>query len=119
MVPNSAQGAIARGDILQVLETPNGIELTARLLARHPRLRLVVAHLGMPEYAEFLTLAERYPGVLLDTTMAFTPFIDEAGAPFPAGELPRLRDLGDRVLLETTGGDRNHYGLDLLWGKRW
>jgi hypothetical protein len=73
----------------------------ARLLAGHPALRLVVAHLGMPEYAEFLTLAERYPGVMLDTTMAFTPFIDEAGAPFPAAELPRLRGLGDRVLLGT------------------
>ena len=71
----------------------------ARLLARHPALRLVVAHLGMPEYAEFLTLAGRYPGVLLDTTMAFTPFIDDAGAPFPPAELPRLRDLGHRVLL--------------------
>ena len=44
----------------------------ARLLARHPRLRLVVAHLGMPEYAEFLALAERHDSVLLDTTMAFT-----------------------------------------------
>jgi uncharacterized protein len=73
----------------------------ARLLARHPALRLVVAHLGMPEYGEFLTLAERHPGVLLDTTMAFTSFIDDAGAPFPPGELPRLRDLGDRVLLGT------------------
>jgi hypothetical protein len=73
----------------------------ARLLARHPALRLVIAHLGMPEYAEFLTLAERYPGVLLDTTMAFTPFIDDAGAPFPPAELPRLRDLGHRVLLGT------------------
>ena len=38
---------------------------------------------------------------MLDTTMAFTPFIDEAGAPFPPAELPRLRDLGDRVLLGT------------------
>jgi len=76
-----------------------GPEPIGRLLARHPALRLVVAHLGMPEYGEFLTLAGRYPGVLLDTTMAFTPFIDEAGAPFPPGELPRLRDLGDRVLL--------------------
>src|SRR3984957_4523843 len=73
----------------------------ARLLARHPELRLVVAHLGMPEYAEFLTLAGRYPGLMLDTTMAFTPFIDDAGAPFPPAELPRLRDLGHRVLLGT------------------
>jgi uncharacterized protein len=73
----------------------------ARLLARHPALRLVVAHLGMPEYGEFLTLAERHPGVLLDTTMAFTPFIDDGGAAFPSAELPRLRDLGHRVLLGT------------------
>jgi predicted TIM-barrel fold metal-dependent hydrolase len=72
-----------------------------RLLARHPRLRLVVAHLGMPEYAEFLDLAERYPGVLLDTTMAFTPFIADGGDPFPASELGRLGDLGHRVLLGT------------------
>jgi uncharacterized protein len=78
-----------------------GPEPAARLLARHPRLRLVVAHLGMPEYAEFLDLAGRYDGVLLDTTLAFTPFIDGAVAPFPPAELPRLRDLGDRVLLGT------------------
>jgi predicted TIM-barrel fold metal-dependent hydrolase len=73
----------------------------AALLARHPRLRLVVAHLGMPEYAEFLDLAERHDSLLLDTTMAFTPFIEDGGAPFPAAELPRLRGLGDRVLLGT------------------
>jgi hypothetical protein len=78
-----------------------GPEPIAQLLARHPALRLVVAHLGMPEYGEFLTLAERHPGVLLDTTMAFTPFIDDQGAAFPRAELPRLRDLGHRVLLGT------------------
>ncbi|MGY1436752.1 amidohydrolase family protein [Streptomyces reniochalinae] len=70
------------------------------VLARHPRLRLIVAHLGMPEYAGFLDLAERYPGVLLDTTMVFTGFA-EAAAPFPRAELSRLADLGDRVLLGT------------------
>ena len=73
----------------------------ARLLARHPRLRLVVAHLGMPEYREFLDLAERHPPLLLDTTMAFTPFVEDAGGAFPRAELGRLRDLGDRVLLGT------------------
>jgi hypothetical protein len=55
----------------------------------------------MPEYGEFLDLAERHPCLLLDTTMAFTPFIEGAGAAFPRAELGRLRDLGDRVLLGT------------------
>ncbi|MFB7378740.1 amidohydrolase family protein [Kitasatospora purpeofusca] len=68
------------------------------VLARHPRLVLVVAHLGLPEYTEFLDLAERYPGVRLDTTMAFTDF-SERETPFPPAELPRLRALGDKVLL--------------------
>ncbi|WP_439145245.1 amidohydrolase family protein [Streptantibioticus silvisoli] len=70
------------------------------LLARHPRLRLVVAHLGMPEYEDFLTLAERHDRVMLDTTMAFTGFAESA-APFPRAALPRLEALGDRVLLGT------------------
>ncbi|MFJ8823728.1 amidohydrolase family protein [Streptomyces sp. NPDC102467] len=75
-----------------------GPEPMARLLARHPRLPLVVAHMGMPEYTDFLDLAERYAQVRLDTTMAFTDF-SERMAPFPKGELGRLVDLGDRVLL--------------------
>jgi uncharacterized protein len=73
---------------------------TAQLLARHPRLRLVVAHLGMPEYTDFLDLAERHEHVMLDTTMAFTGFA-EAMAPFPRDALPRLAALQDRVLLGT------------------
>ncbi|WP_329456715.1 amidohydrolase family protein [Streptomyces sp. NBC_01497] len=72
------------------------------LLARHPRLRLVVAHLGMPEYAEFMTLAEQYGEVRLDTTMAFTDFTEDI-APFrrDSETLARLAALGDRVLLGT------------------
>ncbi|MFI9210657.1 amidohydrolase family protein [Streptomyces sp. NPDC053253] len=69
-----------------------------RLLDRHPRLRVIVAHMGMPEYSDFLTLAERFEGVRLDTTMAFTDF-SERLAPFPPAELGRLADLGDRILL--------------------
>ncbi|MCD0483290.1 amidohydrolase [Streptacidiphilus sp. ASG 303] len=70
------------------------------VLARHPRLRLVVAHMGMPEYADFLDLADRHRHVRLDTTMAFTGFAEQE-APFPRAELPRLKDLQDRVLLGT------------------
>ncbi|WP_308307668.1 amidohydrolase family protein [Streptomyces sp. ISL-10] len=71
-----------------------------RLLARHPGLRLVVAHMGMPEYTDFLDLAERYAHVHLDTTMAFTDF-SEATVPFPVRERGRLADLADRVVLGT------------------
>ncbi|MCX5392001.1 amidohydrolase family protein [Streptomyces sp. NBC_00094] len=69
-----------------------------RLLARHPRLRVIVAHMGMPEYSDFLSMAERYEGVHLDTTMAFTDF-SERLAPFPTAEYGRLAELGDRILL--------------------
>jgi predicted TIM-barrel fold metal-dependent hydrolase len=71
----------------------------AALLARFPRLTLVIAHLGAPEYADFLTLAETYERVRLDTTMVFTPFFDELGAAFPGDLVPRLCDLQPKVLL--------------------
>jgi uncharacterized protein len=69
----------------------------ARVLARHPRLRPVIAHMGMPEHAEFMDLADRYEGVLLDTTMAFVSFFRQ-GVPFPEADKARLVDLGDRIL---------------------
>ncbi|UGY92451.1 amidohydrolase family protein [Streptomyces gobiensis] len=74
-----------------------GPEPIAALLSRHPRLPLIIAHMGMPEYAEFLDLAEAYEGVMLDTTMAFTDF-SERLMPFPRAERPRLAALGDRIL---------------------
>lgn len=70
----------------------------ARVLAEHPRLPMVVAHMGMPEYAEFLGFAEKYEHVRLDTTMAFTDFVEQ-DAPFPRGLLRRLVDLQHKVLL--------------------
>lgn len=74
-----------------------GPEPIAGLLQRFPRLRLIIAHMGTPEYSEFLDLAEEYPGVYLDTTMVWTDFT-EADAPFPTSEHGRLRHFGDRIL---------------------
>jgi uncharacterized protein len=67
------------------------------LLQRYPRLRLIIAHMGMPEYVDFMDLCENSADVRLDTTMAFTPFVDEL-MPFPSSQLNRLRDLGGRIL---------------------
>jgi uncharacterized protein len=80
--------------------TYTGPEPFAAVLARHPRLTAIVAHMGSPNYAEFMDLASSYDRVSLDTTMIFTSFWDHL-VPFPAAELPRLRELGlaGKVLL--------------------
>jgi hypothetical protein len=69
-----------------------------RLLARHPDLTLVIAHLGMPEYDAFADLAEEHVGVHLDTTMAATDFTN-AFAPLPDPYVERLAGLGHKVVL--------------------
>jgi predicted TIM-barrel fold metal-dependent hydrolase len=75
-----------------------GPEGVGRVLARHPDLRLVIAHLGMPECSEFMDLADGYPNVMLDTTMAF---VDYWGEPPDAAVVARLPALQDRILLGT------------------
>jgi len=75
-----------------------GPEPMQAVLRRHPQLTAVIAHCGMPEYAEHIALAERYPNVHLDTTMVGTPFT-EALMPFDRGLLPQLAALRDRVVL--------------------
>ncbi len=77
-----------------------GPDALARVLARFPRLVVLVAHMGAPEYAEFVALAEKYEETRLDTTMVFTDFFDEQG-PFPADLVPRLADLQPKILLGT------------------
>ncbi len=81
-VPNSHTGP---GPVLEVLR-------------RHPRLTAVMAHMGAPEYTDFLDMAESFERVYLDTTMAFTDFFEDM-APYPRELLPRLADLADKVLL--------------------
>ena len=75
-----------------------GPDPVAEVLRRHPRLTAVIAHMGAPEYAEFLALAETFERVYLDTTMAFTDFFEEM-APYPRDLLPRLSGLSERILL--------------------
>ncbi|RPA57157.1 amidohydrolase [Gordonia oryzae] len=77
--------------------TYTGPEPIAGLLKRFPSLPLIVAHMGTPEYEQFLGLAERFENVRLDTTMSFTDFSEE-GAPYPADLLARLRDAGPKIL---------------------
>jgi predicted TIM-barrel fold metal-dependent hydrolase len=71
-----------------------GPEHLERLLRRFPRLRVIVAHLGAPEFDAFMSLAERYEHTYLDTTMVFTDFL----APFPEELVPRLAPLRTRIL---------------------
>jgi uncharacterized protein len=88
--------------VIHAGHAPAGTEFTGPgpvtgLLRQHPDLPLVIAHLGAPDYAEFLRLAVAHDRVALDTTMAFTGHF----AAFPPAELPLLRDLGEagKILL--------------------
>ncbi len=108
--------------VIHVGSGPVGNEFTGpahleRLLRRHPRLPVVIAHMGAPEYAEFLTLAETYEHTRLDTTMVFTDFFAAGGA-YPDALLPRLADLGDRVLLGSDFPTIPYPYLDQLEGLR-
>lgn len=81
-----------------VPNTHTGPTPVREVLERHPSLVAIIAHMGAPEYDEFLALAGDFDRVHLDTTMAFTEFF-EAMAPFPRDLLPRLGELSDRILL--------------------
>lgn len=70
------------------------------VLAAHPRLTAVIAHAGMPEFAEHCALVERYPNVHLDTTMVGTDFAARF-APVGPDVLARFGALGDRIVLGT------------------
>jgi hypothetical protein len=54
-------------------DTFTGVEHVRRVLARFPRLTVVVAHMGAFESDAFLTLLDAHPNVYVDTTMALAP----------------------------------------------
>ena len=61
-------------------DTNDGPARIARVLARAPRLRVVVEHFGVPDSARYVALVPAHPNLFLDTTMAFA-----AGSPMFAG----------------------------------
>jgi uncharacterized protein len=73
-----------------------GPEPVRRLLHRFPGLRLVIAHMGMPDQDAFVELVEAHTGLWLDTAMVFTdpPYL---GQP-PVHLIDRIGALGDRVV---------------------
>lgn len=77
-----------------------GLEVFGEVLAEHPRLPVVLAHAGMPDFDGALDLVRRYERVHLDTTMVGTPFT-EAITPLPADWAARLVDVADRVVYGT------------------
>jgi predicted TIM-barrel fold metal-dependent hydrolase len=83
-------GAVADGSGNEEYCGPGPVR---RLLARFPRLRLVIAHLGAPDEDAFVELAETHRDVWLDTAMVFTDPSYLGPAPLHlAGRLAALRD---------------------------
>jgi len=68
------------------------------VLAAHPRLTAVIAHAGVPEYAEHTDLVEQYRNVYLDTTMVGTDFLNSLCGPARVEVVQRWGVLEDRLV---------------------
>jgi predicted TIM-barrel fold metal-dependent hydrolase len=66
----------------------------------NPELVALIAHMGGPEYADFLDLALRYPNIHLDTSVAFTEFFVKF-SPYPSELLDRLAAHPERITFGT------------------
>jgi uncharacterized protein len=94
-----------------------GVERFAGLMARFPRLRVCVAHMGAFQTAEFLALLARYPHLYVDTTMAMTPLATRyVGADPAAVSDADLLRWQDRVLF---GSDFPLVPYDYDEERRW
>jgi predicted TIM-barrel fold metal-dependent hydrolase len=74
-----------------------GLDVFGEVLAEHPRLPVVLAHAGLPDYLGALDLVRRHEHVYIDTTMVGTPFT-QATTPLPDDWAARLVDVADRVV---------------------
>lgn len=94
-----------------------GVAGFARLLARYPRLRVCVAHMGAFDTPLFLELTERFEGLVLDTTMAMTA----AATPYVGADPGVVTDemllrYGNRILF---GSDFPLVPYDYEEERRW
>lgn len=74
-----------------------GLDVFGEVLAEHPRLPVVLAHAGMPDFVGALDLVRRHEHVHIDTTMVGTAYSQEM-APLPDDWAARLVDVADRVV---------------------
>jgi hypothetical protein len=74
-----------------------GLDVFGEVLAAHPRLPVVLAHAGMPDFAGALDLVRRHERVFVDTTMVGTAFAERI-APLPPDWPALLVDVADRVV---------------------
>ncbi|ANY05870.1 amidohydrolase family protein [Pseudonocardia sp. HH130630-07] len=77
-----------------------GLGIFAEVLAAHPELPVVLAHAGMPDFRGALELLDRFPNLVLDTTMVGTAF-SERFAPLPPDWPARLAGYPGRIVLGT------------------
>jgi predicted TIM-barrel fold metal-dependent hydrolase len=100
-----AWGLLAEAGVPAVVHCGNGplrgaftgLDVFGEVLAEHPRLPVVLAHAGMPDFVDALELLARYEQVRLDTTMVGTGF-SLPMAPLPPDWPARLVDVADRVV---------------------
>jgi predicted TIM-barrel fold metal-dependent hydrolase len=71
-----------------------------RLLEQHPALVTIAAHMGEPDFADTIRVAERFEHVYLDTTLVLTDFT-ATEARLDAGLIDRIGQLQHRVLFGT------------------
>jgi len=95
-----------------------GIARVARVLAKHPTLSVVVAHMGAPDTSGYFALMASHPRLYLDTTMMFAK--DSPLGTGPAFDRTLIARHADRVVYGTDfpnipyAYEREHAGLAAL-----
>jgi len=61
------------GSIPWTSHSNDGPQRLRTVLGRYPSLSIIVAHMGVPDTAQYLQIAEDHPNLYLDTTMTLAP----------------------------------------------